>query len=215
MTVVDLINAFIQNGLWEVLRGVLVFLAMVGGGTLLKFGRVIKGKFLPGITQPKPKKGLILLVSNPDSAMFAIQYHFVQNKTLQHVWLIPSDSSQEATYGKSTLAIAQTIKQRCLDLAQAENRSFEVSIIEKGVAPGEAQETFDLVNRIFRNSGFTDKEMVADFTGGTKPMTVGMIMACLTSERELEYVSFNLQTKASHGPFVIDYRPSLFNLPDK
>jgi hypothetical protein len=41
-------------------------------------------------------------------------------------------------------------------------------------------------------------------------MSVGMIMACLRVDRELEYVSFN--KPHSYGPFLVDYQYSAFDL---
>lgn len=84
--------------------------------------------------------------------------------------------------------------------------------INSEVSPGDAQDTFDHVNRIFRIAGFSPQEIIADFTGGTKPMTVGMIMACLPRERDLEYVPFNPQSKQMHGPYLIDYQHGAFDL---
>lgn len=83
---------------------------------------------------------------------------------------------------------------------------------ENGVSPADAQDTFDAVNRIFRSSGYEPEDIIADFTGGTKPMSVGMIMACLPAQRSLEYVSYNPVTKTSFGPYLIDYQHSAFDL---
>lgn len=46
-------------------------------------------------------------------------------------------------------------------------------------------------------------DICADFTRGTKPMTLGMIMACLLVEKELQYVPYNPETKHMHGPYFI------------
>ncbi|NJK52820.1 MAG: hypothetical protein HC936_08255 [Leptolyngbyaceae cyanobacterium SU_3_3] len=84
--------------------------------------------------------------------------------------------------------------------------------MERGVSPGDSQDTFDLVNQIYRRSGYEPQELIADFTGGTKPMSVGMIMACLPSERELEYVSYTPETRQMHGPYRVDYQHKAFDL---
>lgn len=162
------------------------------------------------LQQPEGKKGLILLVSNPHSAIYAIDYHFLIKGTLEHLWLIPSNDSQADKFGDSTQAKVHPIERHCLNLKQ--QGKLEVEIHPTGVSPADAQDTFDYVNRVFRRSGCQPEEVIADFTGGTKPMAVGMIMACLPKMRELQYVSFNPNTKQSYGPFLIDYQHSAFDL---
>ena len=164
-----------------------------------------------GAAQPEGKKGLILLVSNPASAEFAIRYHFAAKQTLERVWLIPSNATRSAEFGASSRPAAEQIKQAAADLAESEGRPLAVEIHDTGVSPADAQDTFDYVNRVFRRSGYEPGEIIADFTGGTKPMSVGMIMACLPAQRELEYVSLNRET-GSHGPYLIDYQHRAFDL---
>jgi hypothetical protein len=160
---------------------------------------------------PLAKRGLIILVSNSNSALHAVRYHFEQHHRLERVWLIPSDQREQEKFGPSSLAIANEIKTQCQTLASGIGRALKVEISAE-VSPGDAQDTFDHVNRIFRISGFSAEEVIADFTGGTKPMTVGMIMACLPRERDLEYVPYNSQTKQMHGPYLIDYQHTAFDL---
>nr|WP_290225451.1 hypothetical protein [Trichocoleus desertorum] len=163
------------------------------------------------LQQPDGKKGLIILVSNPASALFAIEYHLQQSK-LEKVWLIPSNDLESERFGPNSRENAKSIQQQCEQLAQQYNQDFKVEIHLTGVSPADAQDTFDCVNQIFRRSRYDTTDMIADFTGGTKPMSVGMIMACLPRHRELEYVSFNPGTKQTFGPFLIDYQHSAFAL---
>jgi len=159
---------------------------------------------------PEPKRGLIILVSNKNSAMHAVRYH-LQDGRLERVWLIPSNEREQDKFGPSSIGIAKEIETQCTTLAAEANRALKVKISSE-VSPADAQDTFDHVNRIFRVGGFTPAEIIADFTGGTKPMTVGMIMACLPHERELEYVPYNPQTKQMNGPYLIDYQHVAFDL---
>jgi CRISPR-associated protein (Cas_Cas02710) len=174
-----------------------------------------KQRTRPGIVsrmqQPEGKRGLILLVSNPASALFAIRYHLEQG-VLESVWLLPSDGSDRAEFGDGSSSAAQDIQQKCQTLMAECGRSFQIAIHRTGVSPSDSQDTFDAVNRIFRQSGYEPYEVIADFTGGTKPMTAGMIMACLPAERQLEYVSYTSEDKRSHGPFLVDYQHKAFDL---
>lgn len=205
-------------GLWDFLMpGVMVAipLALVIGISLWQKSQCLSGNdgilIAGGLEQPEGKKGLILLVSNPNSAMYAIEYHYITKGTLEAVWLIPSNNQESSQFGSSTVPIAQDIEALCKALVQKQGRNLKV-IIRNGVSPADAQDTFDAVNRIFRNESYQPDELIADFTGGTKPMSVGMIMACLPSKRQLEYVSYNPQEKQSSGPFIIDYQHSAFDL---
>jgi CRISPR-associated protein (Cas_Cas02710) len=160
---------------------------------------------------PEGKKGLILLISNQESALFAVKYHYEIKKTLEKVWLIPSNGLLVETFGPSTRPTAELIAQECRALAEKEGRPLDVEVHPTGVSPADSQDTFDYVRRIFREDSYKAGELIADFTGGTKPMSIGVIMACLPAERELEYVSLNRET-GSHGPFLIDYQHRAFDL---
>lgn len=175
--------------------------------------QLAKAGFLSdGLRQPEGRKGLIVLVSNPNSAIVAIDYHFLTQGTLERVWLIPSNDTELERFGLGSQGNIGDIEQYCEDLAQHEGRELRVEVHPHGVSPADAQDTFDYVNRVFRRSGYPPEELIADFTGGTKPMAVGMIMACLPKGRELEYVSFNRVSKQSYGPFLVDYQHSAFDL---
>jgi hypothetical protein len=161
---------------------------------------------------PERKRGLILLVSRAESALHAIHYHLNDRGPLESVWLIPSNGREEDRYGAPTFDEARKIETECKKLAHAGGGQVRVEIHETGVSPGDAQDTFDYVNRIFRRGNYKPNEIIADFTGGTKPMTVGMVMACLPHDRELEYVPYNRVTEKMDGPYLFDYEHSAFDL---
>lgn len=163
--------------------------------------------------KPEPKRGLILLISRFDSAMHAIEYHLQKDcGSLESVWLVPSNGRESEKFGPATIDVAEQIKTQCKTLAKTKHVDLRVEIHETGVSPADAQDTFDYVNRIFRRGTYKPGEIIADLTGGTKPMTVGMVMACLPRDRELEYVPYNKITGQMDGPYLIDYHHSAFDL---
>ena len=164
------------------------------------------------LQQPDGKQVLIVLVSRPESAIFAINYHFLTQGTLEQVWLIPSDDSVVEIFGSSTRDRISKIREHCQGLEKQAGRSLQVEVHAAGVCPADAQDTFDVVNRIYRRSSYPPEAIIADFTGGTKPMAVGVIMACLPAGRELQYAPFNPVTRQSQGPFLVDYQHSAFDL---
>ncbi len=209
-----------------------VHIIMIGVGlgliVVMSFGLKLRrpltqGRFIgDGLTHPNGKKGLILLVSSPASSLFAIKYHYENQRTLETICLIPSDDSQGDQFGSSSKDKVQEIQKLCEELCMNVQKEDAINnrptlpplkvIVEKGVSPADAQDTFSIVNQIYRKSHYSADEIAADFTGGTKLMSVGMIMACLNRDRVLEYVSFNPATKQSFGPYIIDYQHSAFDL---
>lgn len=203
------------TGLRDFLPPLIVFLVpfvvviLIGAWHSLRNQLSKRSAIAGNLHKPKDKKGLILLVSRPESALHAVDY-YLQLGCLEQVWLLPSDSTDVAQFGSGTLQIADTIEQQIQTLAQQLGRTVSVHIHRKGVSAADSQDTFDVVNRIFRQSGYEPHELIADFTGGTKPMTIGMIMACLPADRDLEYVSY--ANGQSHGPFLVDYQHRAFDL---
>ncbi|MEA5470261.1 hypothetical protein, partial [Spirulina sp. 06S082] len=167
--------------------------------------------FLPQLRPSEGKKGIIILVRRKESALHSIRYHFLDKGTLERIWLIPSSDDETEKIGFSSQPEAEKIQELCQELSAQYDRVLNVEI-ERGVSPADSQDTFDIVNRIFRRYNGYPGNIVADFTGGTKPMSVGMIMACLPGDRDLEYVAYNSSTRQMTGPFVINYQHSAFDL---
>jgi CRISPR-associated protein (Cas_Cas02710) len=122
---------------------------------------------------PAPRKGLIAFVSLTQRAHLdrAIIYH---RETLKRLWLIATQECQ--------VRAAQLV-------AEYNKQGIQVSIVPLGEEWDliKAKETVD---RIYAEQldGLAEEDIIADFTGGTKPMTVGMVFACLTPSRSLQYV---------------------------
>jgi hypothetical protein len=122
---------------------------------------------------PNPRKGLIAFASLKQRAHLekALAYH---QKTLERVWLIATRESRET--------------------AEAIRRDYESAGLQFTIIT--LDEEWDLIKaRQTVESIYSEKlgelkeeEVIADFTGGTKPMTAGMIFACLNPSRALEYV---------------------------
>jgi hypothetical protein len=122
---------------------------------------------------PAPRKGLIAFVSLTQRAHLdkAVLYH---RETLKRLWLITTQECQIhaaqllAEYKKNGIQIFVVPLSEEWDLIQAK----------------------ETVDRIYAEQldGMAEEDIIADFTGGTKPMTVGMVFACLTPSRSLQYV---------------------------
>ena len=206
----------LESELWSAAASLAAALGLAAGLVWVIRWRLNPARWVPysGVNLVPKRPGLILLVSREESAMFAIRHHFLDGP-LRKVWLIPSavlGNDDAAYFGESSLPIAQAIRASANAMARSAGRELEIIIHPTGVSPSDSQATFDYVRRIIRERHFQADEIVADFTGGTKPMTIGLVMACLSPDIPLEYVPFHTPTKHMHGPFFIDYRSELFDL---
>lgn len=204
------------NGLYEVVKDALggsAALVAVGALAVLVGVAAALARFVtPGPIGPvsqglAPKsRGLVLLVSNADSAKYAVLHHFTGGP-LERVWLIASGDTDAAEFGPGTLKLAGELKAWAATLG----RPLDIQVLQ-AVSAAEAHDTFDAVRRIYRTCGLPPAEVIADFTGGTKPMTVGLILASLDAERPLQYTSWHKPSNTMHGPFLIDYRHEAFDI---
>ncbi len=134
-------------------------------------------------TTATPAHGLILLISPrrsterlEDMASYqAILYHLRQ---LTHCWLI-------ATTGEGgSLATAQELVRYFPHVKSTIWQVFD---------PTHVDETFALVEHIYTTdipaAGLTAAIVIADITGGSKPMTAGMVLAC-GSQRTMQYMVY-------------------------
>ena len=164
-----------KGGYWLAIASVLLALVVVyiSWKRQTTIGRVdIEEEY-----QPSKRKGLIILAGPTEaSTPHAIEYHL---GTLEYCWIIAtSDSINTAS-------------------AMADRYRTEVPLIFWGepnyiVDPDQIQDTYDLVYRIAEEEakeiGISSTQIIADITGGTKPMSTGMGMACLARDMDMEYM---------------------------
>jgi hypothetical protein len=127
---------------------------------------------------PTPRAGLILLVSNFDTARRAIDYH-ANDGTLKHVWGIVTDDMDD---------VAIQLEAHCAGKRVAFHR---LELSDECAAAG----CYTLVRKAYMELGpdpqlnLAPDQIVADLTGGTKLMTAGMALACADLPRaSLEFV---------------------------
>lgn len=135
---------------------------------------------VPREQQPPRYTGLIVLVGpgRPEEDPLqgptgpAIEYHLASTSTelstgdtLKVCWLLAS--SQGVPVAE---ALRGRYESRCRVLVRQIYKPFDI------------QETYEVVQRIYLEEALTEglspDQVVADFTGGTKTMTAGMVLAC-------------------------------------
>jgi hypothetical protein len=131
-----------------------------------------------------PRRGLIWLLSpgSVDHPAFAIGHHYGQEEphTLEHCWLIMTRGDQRVEEAR------QALEERLKALG------MEVKLHAVEVPRPDVESTYRAVDRIYQeelaNKGLSPEQVIADITGGLKPMTTGMALACLLRDLDLEYV---------------------------
>ncbi|HDN80166.1 MAG TPA: hypothetical protein ENG33_06865 [Chloroflexi bacterium] len=170
--------------------------AVVFAGSYYVFTR---RKYRPGEVEGKGKpykrKGLIVLVSNPDTVRKAMEYH---QDTLAYCWLITTKEVEKR-------GTVDRIKSLATPQVHFEERRLEDEY--------DAEECYQVIRGILQHDlerfGLTPEEVICDITGGTKPMTMGMILACVEKGYPVEHVPavYDEELKALRPlePFEIRY----------
>ncbi|MCX7839453.1 MAG: hypothetical protein N2559_08380 [Anaerolineae bacterium] len=129
--------------------------------------------------KPPPMPGLVLLVgpgrrqTSPmeTAAEPAIEYHRVGN-VLRACWLVTTQDGFE---------YASQLREQYQKLGIQIPEPFKVA------NPFNVRETFEVVSQIYREhvpqAGLQANQVIADLTGATKPMTIGMALACTVNNR--------------------------------
>jgi hypothetical protein len=145
---------------------------------------------VPDDQQPTKYRGLMVIVGTgrpgedplSQSAGLAIDYHTANRpgeRGLEVCWLICSGGQH------GSLDVAQTLQAICKE------RGLQAYLRPIG-DPFSVQDSYNLIQRIYTDEvpdvGLNEAEVIADFTGGTKPMSAGMILAC-GERRSMQYMT--------------------------
>lgn len=126
---------------------------------------------LQDLENPAPRRGLIFVFSREDTLREAIKHH---RPALERCWLLTTPEMQE---------IAGQV------VGHFSGVSFSLQPL---AGRYDSQGCYQAVRDIYRGEasrlGLAPDEVIADITGGTKPLTMGMIVACLEGNFPLEHV---------------------------
>jgi len=135
-------------------------------------------------THPPKYKGLIFLFSREDTLREAIRYH---QPILMHCWLIVTPQMQPAAL-------------------EAASHYAEVQFsIEPVNDLYDTRACFDIAQNIFQQKAalmhIKLEKIVADITGGTKPMTVGLMLASIEHSVAIQHIPTAYDVTGRHqGP---------------
>ena len=172
--------------------------------------RLSTGQVLP---QPLKKtyRGLVVLMSKTYSdeseslkktpAAQAISHHWSEgNGNLEYCWIICGGELLKRNAYKMVESLAGATLEKedensnLVTVSATDNPARKLRILMPTLDASEVNDpnvTFDLMADIYAEARTLDLEsdmLIADFTGGTKSMTAGMVLACAVPERQLQYM---------------------------
>ena len=124
-------------------------------------------------------KGLVLLVSRGEgvhSGICAIDYH---RPELTHVWLLHS-SDPGSIEGR------EKIERHCSEVAPAVK--VEARLIHNIFSIEGVKALVESIRREAKGKGICDADFICDFTGMNKPVSAGVVLACIRPENRLQYM---------------------------
>ena len=165
----------------------------------------------PTSIQPKPLTatfpGLIVIASIApprvkSAAQAAIEHHWDEGAgNLRHCWIICGGQKSQ-DHARSIIDQMQGQIAVINDndnatefwLTHAHDPERQLQIYFKKLEPeatDDPNETFKLVNQIYEEAAqasIEPSDVIADYTGGTKSMTAGIVLACANPERRIEFM---------------------------
>lgn len=124
------------------------------------------------IDPPPPMPGLIFLGFRKETLEAALEHH---QGTLKHCWLLTTPEVQE----NASHFVSQHPQYR-----------FHLEAVSNAYS---TEECYQVVRRIYQTceqeARIPPGQVISDITGGTKPMTAGMVMACLEGGYPMEHIA--------------------------
>lgn len=154
----------------------------------------------------------------------AVEYHSAEN-TLKEIWLITTLTYQmkHPETGElidikgsenASLILEKYLNFKYGDKLEIHRQEFKGKSLT--VKDREYGTLSELIDHIFRKSGYQPSSMIADITGGTKRMSVALAIACLPLERKMQYMDSQRDWQGkplSQGniqPVEIDINPIVY-----
>jgi CRISPR-associated protein (Cas_Cas02710) len=193
----------------------MVFLLLLGGLYLTSMTDWVQwrlGNDQPSVRKANVKdldygfKGLVVAVSKPRAghteqtpAEAAIRFHCQDRDTLEHCWMICTEQSEGEAAAIVNRMEALGVKaafhfgeQHVLWQRHGAATSSQVSLLLTDQEMDDPNVVRQLVDQIYveaEHYGLPETDMVADYTGGTKSMTAGIMLACVNPDRQVQYFS--------------------------
>ena len=148
-------------------------------------------------------RGLIVAMSPRDEspAEAAIRFHWNNGQVpyLEHCWLICTEKSLPYAQALASKLAQDGLTQKLelhygtYPLTDADQPEQTISLLVPDSLVDDPNYIQRLVNSIYEDAiaqaNLDETEVIADYTGATKGMTAGILLACTRPERPLQYIS--------------------------
>jgi len=128
----------------------------------------------------------------------AIRYH-LQGGGLRDCWLITTPGGEAGDGPLGSAATVDVVEAFVRRLPGGQAVSFHTGAAY-AAAPMAYDAIYQIVDRVFRAAPYRPSHVIADITGGTKLMTLGITLACLSPGRKMEYMSGDRDWKGEPVP---------------
>ena len=157
----------------------------------------------------------LLKDSNLYPAFSAAEYH-IKQKTLIHCWMITTMDTDQENGSHDIPPLLEKWLQVAYPHAEVRFDYGE----DLQVKPRDYAGLWEKVDNLFNKSSLKDEYIIADITSGTKPMSIGIALACLPTGRTMQYMTTNSDwrgnpiPKGEMHPILIDIDPYLEGTSD-
>jgi hypothetical protein len=186
------------NALYDALKEIIpaalaVLVITMGALVLLVLVITLVREFRPRVVtmKIKPVRGLIVLVSQGEleniPASEAIKFHYSPDRkkhALEHCWLLrtPAPVKEAEGAAKSSWWNAQSLEEKYRGRVKMHLKDVEMD------DPESVSTALSQAHQEARKLKLKRNEIVADITGGTKMMSVGMVLAGIAAGIDLTYL---------------------------
>jgi hypothetical protein len=135
-------------------------------------------------------------------------------RELKHCWLLATTGSASKAQGSIIFAklLAEYLRQKYgIKCNFYYGDDYIISLDEDSQVLGK---TYDLVQQVFKevkHKKLSAREIVADITTGFRSMTLGMILACLDEERDIEFIGTHYDERGKPDgsliPIIFNFKP--------
>ena len=151
--------------------------------------------------------------SNLEPTIKAIRTH-AQEGTLKHCWLLATVGQNAPGSLPYARLLAEYLSQEGLGCEFHYGDRYTIPLDDDALV---LSKTYDLVKRVLEEANqlkITARDLVADITTGFRSMTLGMVLACLSRERDIEFIGtrYNEAGMPDRGgltPIIFSFEPDV------
>ncbi|MSP13164.1 MAG: hypothetical protein EXR62_09430 [Chloroflexi bacterium] len=155
-----------------------------------------------------------LVGTNLEPELRALEYHLREDK-LRECWIISTKDTKSSMGGvmKGSEAVGELLERWFHHFHPNSGVRFHRQ--DYVIAPRDYMTLWQKVDGIFRNGDVKPESIICDITGGLKTMSIGVALACMGGNRDMQYMASDRDwrgeplTKGQMAPILISVNPHL------